>query len=331
MNNTADPLSQIHDELAAILNAISAADYLQLLRQMELMRGNAQALADNARTLAQGPDDNVKQIFLKQLAQLEQDIEALIVDGTSNAFWQKPLVDSAIATDGAWMQVLPDRPPAVLPGTCLEYRAAMPTLQLLIATRTTVEPIMEPDFVNKKTLGDDINQWRDFCDRMNSWIELHVRKVPLTSPAVQCSRILSLPNWALGSSADYSQHTPGIICAMGAIDISTGTGRMDYDYTQFNEFYFRGHLIPGQTSGPLPPCLGPDFRPSPQVQNPPPLEDVEAAYNTMFETDTNRVRDAVAVETGCVGLLDFAMNLNPFEGFPPMAPPRKRHPRVHSP
>jgi hypothetical protein len=314
--DTADQLNTIQNELKAILTAISAADYLQSLRDMEKMRGNAVSLSENARILNQGPNESIKSLFLIHLAQLENDINSLIVDGVSNGFWQKLLVDSAIATDGAWMSVLPDRPPEVGPGTCLEYRAAMPTLQLLINTRITVEPIMEPDFVNKKTLGDNINDWFQFSNQMTDWIQQHVRMVPFTPPAVQCSRILSLPGWGLENQPNYSQHAPGLICAMGAIDISTGTGRMDYSYTQFNEFYFRGRLLPGQPAGALPPCLGADFRPPPQVQNPPRLEDVEAEYKAMFENDTHRVRDAVAVDTGCIELQSFGMNLPVWEGFP---------------
>jgi hypothetical protein len=322
IDNSRDQFAQIKSQLAALNQQIGGASYLELLRNLDAMRGRARAIEVDLQLFVQTNDQDIRARLNAQVGQLEADIESLFVDGPSNGFFQKPYSEAFIKGDGLWQSVVPDRPALSDQGTCFEYRPGIPTIMVLIPARVAYELVFNPNYVQKKSLQGFINGPQGWFSRLLDLadsMKQQVRTVPFAPIEIQCTRISHFGRDTTGSSNWQDPvfiPPPGSVSPMGAVDISTGIADINWDYIQFNVFYLRDRL-PFHTPNTQPaPCLGKFFTPPPTVQPPTPALEVAAQYADTFRNDSFGAADRLVSKIGWDSVREFAGHLMPLIGEP---------------
>jgi hypothetical protein len=316
-----DPLADIQTKLETILTAVGASDYLQKARELADMRGKAGTIHKNLK-IAVNPAASQKErdIADAQIAQLSADvlshIEALLADGLP--YFRRVYTEASIAGDnGSWLHVLPDRPQSP-DGTCFEYRLATPTLIFLISVELAVFKYQNPNFIESGSQKPFIEEWwRKTLDLSGIILDYTIRGLHPLSVEVQCVKTreqLGLPIDAQYS--DWQLHVPAkppfAVAPAGAVDITTGLNNINWDYTQFNEFYLKDQLVPGQNAGPNPPCLGKFYNPPPWLKNPRSVEDMIASYVSTANNYVANARGQLHAQMGVSDTGVFAWSLWPF-------------------
>lgn len=287
-DDTDERIADIDQKLNSLMVEVGASDYLALLRSMASMRGNAVAVIQTLAALRTLIDQgDATKWYTTQLiqrdAQLQTDINALL--DSSEAFFRRTYVERFIAGDGHWMHVIADRPVDSF-GTTFEYRMALPTLLLLISVRLAMMKMVVPDFVARGTFSAEVDYWwrriQQIADRMGYF----VKETPVTDLPVQSARRQTDGGQKLGGFYDWQEHcfvqSPYGISPIGAVDITTGYGKIDWDYVQFDEWYLSKGNLHGQSAGYWPPSIGPLwYLPPPNATGLPDL--VQAGQQYLFE------------------------------------------------
>jgi hypothetical protein len=137
-------------------------------------------------------------------------------------------------------------------------------------------------------------------------ISIHeILAVVLIELAVQSARRQSDGGQKLGEFVNWETHCsvppPYSISPIGAVDITTGYGKIDWDYVQFDEWYLSRGNLHGRPAGYWPPSIGPNwYQPPPNATGLPDLRAAGQQY--LFEArETVRAIASEVVEAIGVG------------------------------
>jgi hypothetical protein len=290
INDTSDKLAAIQNDLEALVDQVSAVAYLERLRDLNRMQGNANTITERLAALENLLGHPAHEWYSNELQiadyQLSHDINTLLTPGS--AYFRRPYTERSIRGDGHWMDILPDRP-VDANNTCFDYRLALPTLTVLMAVRLTMMKFTVPDFVERRIFSVELQNWWEKLGDLSELMAFYVRKVPPTPVEVQAVRRQQAGD-KLGDFFDWQKHRtrlpPGAISPNGAIDITTGFGEIDWQYVQFDEWYLAKGDLRGGNAGYWPPSIGPQFyRPPAQAVGLPPLEQSIQDYYRMHSND----------------------------------------------
>ncbi len=304
VDETEEQLAAIDQQLQNLMVKVGANDYLALLRRMADMRGNARMIVNTLsalRTLIEGSPAAswYRDQLVARDAQLHADINALLEP--SEAYFRRTYVESLIAGDGLWMHAIPDRP-VDSSGTTFEYRMALPTVVLLIAVRLTMMKFTVPDFVSRSTFSVEIDHWWRRLQQLADQMAFHVRETKVTPVEIQAARRQQAGERP-GSFVDWQKHCtvapPFSISPIGAIDITTGFGTIEWQYVQFDEWYLRHGDLHGRDAGYWPPSIGIKwYQPPPNATGLPPLEKAINDYYSMAAADARHIARQVQDQIG---------------------------------
>jgi hypothetical protein len=315
-DDTDEKIAALDQKLNSLMIEVGAADYLALLRAMAQMRGNALGVMQTLsalRTLIGNGDATAWYTtqLIQRDAQLQTDINALL--DPSEPFFRRVYVEKFAAGDGHWLKIMSDRAVDGM-GTTFEYRVALPTLLLLISTRLTMMKMVVPDFVAKGTFSAEIDHWWRRIQQMADRMGFFVRPTPVTDLPVQCARRQTDGGQKLGQFYDWQKHChippPYSICPIGAVDITTGYAKIEWDYVQFDEWYLAKGNLHGRNAGYWPPSIGPQwYKPPPNATGLPDL--VQSGQQYLFEARqrANEVRYEVTEEIGVSATSVFAWSM----------------------
>jgi hypothetical protein len=304
INETDDKLAAIQNKLEALANQVSAVAYLERLRDLNQMLGNAITITERLEQLNNLLGHPAHEWYSNELQiadyKLSADINTLLTPGS--AFFRRPYTESSIAGDGHWMKFIPDRP-VDANNTCFDYRLALPTLTVLLAVRLAMMKFTVPDFIERRVFTSELQKWWEKVGDLSEIMAYYVRPVPVTKVEVQAVRRQQAGD-TLGSFRDWQNHRtvwpPGAISPNGAIDITTGVGEIDWQYVQFDEWYLAKGDLRGGNAGYWPPSIGPQFyKPPAQATGLPPLEQSIQDYYHMHSNDAvsyqRRVQDYIGM------------------------------------
>jgi hypothetical protein len=327
-------LSAIDQKLNRLMVEVGANDYLALMRRMSDMRGNADAIIQTLaalRTLIEGSDPErwYRDELKLQDAQLHADINALLDAGAG--YFRRTYVESLIAGDGNWMAIIADRP-VDGNGTTFEYRLALPTVLYLISVRLAMMKFTVPNFVAQRTFSVEIDNWWRRLQQLSAQMAYFIRETPTTPVEVQSARRQSGGGQVIGQYQQWETHCfippPNSVSPVGAIDITTGFGSINWDYEQFDEWYLSQGDLHGGNAGYWPPSVGPKwYQPPPNATGLPPLEQAIQAYQAMAESDARTTAQRVADQIGVGGTSIFAWTVFDF-AYPPPPPQLVQVPNV---
>jgi hypothetical protein len=278
-DETARSLAAISRQIQQLMQEVGASDYLALIRAMDLMRGNATALTqmlanEDIRERIQRPGTLEQLEFAQGDFQLHSDINALL--DPDEGFFRRSYYEALIQGDGNWESVIPDRP-VDENGATFEHRLAMPTVMYLIAVRLGTMKFSTPDFVSRGTYSVEIDNWWRRIQQLSDQMAYYVRETPVAPIDVQSARRFA-SGQTLGSYQDWETHRAlppqSSLVPIGAIDITTGQGAINWDYTQFDEWYLAQGDLHGRNAGYWPPSIGPTwYMPPANATGLPPMDD----------------------------------------------------------
>jgi hypothetical protein len=286
-----DPISALSQQLQQVMQAVGVSDYLALLRRMDDMRGNAttiiQTLQARQALIANGDSTQWYDQELQVAdVQLHDDINALL--DPSEGYFTRTYVESVIS--GNWMTILSDRPD--INGQTFDYRLGLSTVMFLIPVRLSMMYLTAPDFVSAGIfVGEMLNWWtrlQQLSDQMSSYI-----RTIFTPIALQSSHRLAVQ--MLGQYFDWQTHFDSI-APDGAVDITTGYNIINWDYTQFDEWYLAQGNLHGRNAGYWNPSIGPNwYQPSPNATGLPPLNSatIQEYYNIASAAAVNAASQVV--------------------------------------
>lgn len=283
-----EKIAALDQKLNSLMVEVGASDYLNLLRAMAQMRGNAVAVIQTLSALktliGQG---NATAWYTTQLiqrdAQLQTDINALL--DPSEAYFRRTYVEQFIAGDGNWLHAIPDRPIDNF-GTTFEYRIALPTVMFLISVRLVMMKMVVPDFMNRGTFSAEIDNWWNRIRQLSDKMGYYVRETVPTPLVIQAARRQTNGGQKLGQFYNWQKHcyvpAPYSLSPIGAVDITTGYGKIEWEYVQFDEWYLAKGDLHGTNAGYWPPSIGPQwYQPPPNATGLPNL--VQAGEQYLFE------------------------------------------------
>lgn len=314
--DTDEKIAALEQKLNSLMIKVGAGDYLNLLRSMAQMRGNAVAVIQTLsamRTLIGNGDATAWYTtqLIQRDAQLQTDINALL--DPSEAYFRRIYVEQFTAGDGHWLHVIPDRPIDSF-GTTFEYRMALPTVMFLISVRLVMMKMVVPDFMTRGTFSAEIDHWWDRIRQLSSKMGYYVKETVPTPLAVQCSRRQANGGEKLGQFYDWQKHcyvpAPYSISPIGAVDITTGYGIIEWDYVQFDEWYLAKGDLHGTHAGYWPPSIGPQwYHPPPNATGLPDL--VQAGEQYLFEARARarEIKFRVTEEIGITAADIFAWSM----------------------
>jgi hypothetical protein len=313
-DRTEDPIARIERQLEHMLGT---SDYLNILRAMTVMRGNASTITDLLSTLLSlgKLSEPAKEWYTGQLQdadlQLHRDINSLLDE--TEGFFTRVYSEEMIEGDGYWMQIISDRP-VDQNGMTFEYRLAMPTVLLLISVRLTMMKYVDPAFVMKRIHSVEIDRWWHRVGSILGQIRRAIKTTPITPIEIQRSRRLA-SGQELGSYSEWEQHRflgpPHSINPIGAIEITTGFGTIDWEHVQFDEWYLGQGELYGRSAGYWPPSVGPQwYQPPLQATGLPPLNDetIQRYYRQMTG-DAGRMGQQIEEQLGLKHLEEFDWKL----------------------
>jgi hypothetical protein len=146
--------------MSEVLSRVTAADYLQLMRSMSNMRGNARAIVENLQTIRNdlSSNDTVAwycQELMLQDVQLRTDLNARL--NPSESYFHRVYIDELAQGDGFWQTTFPDR--ANENGMTFDYRMVMPTLLTLMTVRLTLMKLTAPLFFETGQFRTELLNW----------------------------------------------------------------------------------------------------------------------------------------------------------------------------
>jgi hypothetical protein len=281
---------------------------------MDRMRGNASTVVDLLNTIGSGLEGDPARWYSDELRQgdfqLHSDINTLL--DPTEGYFHRTYYEQLIAGDGNWEQIIPDRPNDAN-GATFEYCLGLPTVMLLIATRLS----MMPDFVSRGTFSVEIDNWWRRIQQLSDKMAYFVRKTPITPVEVQAARRQTNAGQELGSYSEWETHCfvppPHSISPVGAIDITTGVGSINWDYTQFDEWYLGKGDLHGGNAGYWPPSVGPKwYSPPPNATGLPPLAQSIDDYYRMAAADATTIQRDVEDQIGVGAASIFAWTMFDF-------------------
>jgi hypothetical protein len=291
VDQTQSKIENIDRKLQTLLTQVGVQDYLTRQRELAKMRGNALAVAqtlDSIRTLiANSPPE---QWYKKELMfgdhQLQADLGTLT--DPSLAYFRRAYSEQAIIGDG-WSHIIPDRP-VQSDGTSFEFRLALPTFCQLMAVRVAMMKFTVPDFVSRQTFSAEINSWLHLLKTVANYMDQSVVPTTPTPIEIQCTRRQSEGGERIGSFSNWDRHctvlAPYSVSPVGAVDITTGFGNINWQYTQFDEWYLGQGDLHGAPAGYWPPSVGPNYyQPPPQATGLPDYQRAIHDYNVMAHND----------------------------------------------
>jgi hypothetical protein len=318
-DDTSRQLADISHQLQQLMEEVGASDYLDLIRAMDQMRGNATALtqmlaSDRIRDRIMTPGTTEQLEFAQGDFKLHSDIIALL--DPDEGFFRRAYYDALIRGDGNWESVIPDRP-VDGEGTTFEHRLAMPTVMYLIAVRLGTMKFLTPDFVSQGVYSPEIDNWWRRTQQLSDQMSYYVRTTPITQIGIQSAR-RQAAGQALGSYSEWQTHCsvapPYSIAPVGAIDITTGEGFINWDYTQFDEWYLSQGDLHGRDAGYWPPSIGPAwYQPPPNATGLPPMNDATIQrYYSQAQSDAVLTARSVSDQIGVGAVSIFAWTMFDF-------------------
>jgi len=310
-------IATLSQQLSAVMVQVAANDYLARLRAMDGMRGNAETVIDLLSSIGAGLQGDSKVWYTTELqnrdAQLHSDINTLLEPAES--YFRRTYVESYIAGDGNWLQVIPDRPVDKY-GIQFDHSVAMPTVLLLISLRLGMMKFTMPnfDFVSSGVFQHELDHYWRRLQQLSDKMAFHVKKTPIRPIAVQAAR-RQAAGQTLGDYQDWETHLtippPYSLSPVGAVDIATGFGTINWEYTQFDEWYLGQGDLHGGNAGYWPPSVGPQwYKPPVRATGLPPLDqDVIQRYYTMADKDATTAQGQVQDQIGTTTVSKFAWML----------------------
>jgi hypothetical protein len=318
-------LATLDQRLTTLMVEVGASDYLQLLRDMSRMRGNATAVIDLLHSINSGLEGDPATWYNAELRQgdyqLHSDINSLLDE--AEAYFHRAYFENLIAGDGNWGKTILDRP-VDQNGATFEYQLALPTVMFLIAVRLSMMKFTVPDFLAHGIFTAEIDRWWRRIQQLSDKMAFYVRPTPPSPINVQAVRRQKNASRTLGIFTDWEEHDnidpPNSIAPMGAIDITTGAGSINWQYTQFDEWYLGQGDLHGGRAGYWPPSFGPQFyQPPPGATGLPPMDQATIQrYYDMAALDARnvvrRVQDEIGV--GAVSVYAWQMAAFAYPGAP---------------
>lgn len=147
----------------------------------------------------------------------------------------------------------------------------------LIVARLASMKYLNPDFVSTGLHSVEIDHWWRRIQQLSDQMSFYIRETPVMPIALQATR-RQATGQTLGQYSDWQTHCyaspPNSVAPIGAIDITTGFGFINWDYTQFDEWYLSQGDLHGRNAGYWPPSFGPQwYQPPPNATGLPPMND----------------------------------------------------------
>jgi hypothetical protein len=281
------------------------------------MRGSATAVMDILNSISSGLEGDPAAWYSDELRQgdlqLHSDINALLDPG--EGYFHRAYFEQLIAGDGNWGSAIPDRP-VDENGTTFERRLALPTVMFLIAVRLSMMKLTVPDFLSRGVFSVEIDRWWRRIQQLADKMAFYVRKTPVVPIATQALRRQTLRTLGVFTAWEEHESFPPSrsIAPIGAIDITTGQGSIDYQYTQFDEWYLRQGDLHGAHAGYWPPSFGPQFyHPPPEATGLPPMNEATVQrYYSEASLDALLTARRVEDEIGFAATSNFAWQMSDF-------------------